>query len=81
MRDWWIDCQAVLSPYSEEELKRFISDEDAVVLIDKYISKLDLVSIFYFLCFVHKNVTFFFFVLCIADKKCPGKNGKRISRE
>ena len=30
--------------YSNEDLEKYLNDEDAVVLIDKYISRLDVVS-------------------------------------
>ena len=42
----WADCIFVIifSCYSDEELEHYLNDEDAVVQIDQYISKLEVVS-------------------------------------
>ena len=39
-----IFCYYFFSYYSDEELEHYLNDEDAVVQIDQYISKLEVVS-------------------------------------
>ncbi len=35
---------AILYYYSDEQLTKYLKDEDAVVMIDRFISRLDVVS-------------------------------------